>query len=855
MKINLINDGVIRPVDALITARIRDSLDSEFTLSFTLTEMDTPYIHDNTLVQYGEQYFHVISYQKDREGKSPTCAVECEHVSYSLNDDEYKLEEFVYSGSAAGALTAVLSGTPMNAGTVEPTGTVNISLTGGTRKAILISVAAIIGGEIEYSGYTVNLRKHRGSVDYIELLETDNVTDVSYSRDVLSGTTAYNIQLGRKTILSCGDNVHIKFTPLEIDVLTRITAIEYNPYNTNEVEIEVGDYVPDILDNLQKTQNKADTALKTATDTVNSLSDYAKKSEVSASIDTYVNSEAGRASIVLSLKGTYVEESDLSAYTKKTELSAEIGAYIDTQAGTAKIINNLTGTFAKTDALGNYVEKTKLSTEIGSYIDTAAGTAKIISAASGTYQKKSDMGDYVTTTTLNTSIAQYIDSFTGTAKIVSACSGTYAKQSDLSGYAKVSAVTSVEQSVSNVEAKISLTASYGSGTIGSNVRALLTLVTNADSSSIKLKADAIELDGTVYMKTSDYVASGTTMIRGAKIQTSDLYIEQLRTSAGKIILDYSGSTVSVGGGNSSSGSFATMSNIDLFASSAIRIGYGSVQCGFYYESAHFSLRAATSSDIFYVGTSTYPVDYIYCDNLYVGGTKITGGSSSSTAKYTSLQVGGTSYYWKIDENAIIPSSTASSYFNIGSASYQVNKLYAKEIYINGTLLSASGSSPKFTSLQVGGTSYYWKIDENAIIPNSTSVSYFKIGSSTYPVTTLYAKEIYLDGTKLTAGGSSSGGSFAGSNVTMGGTTTYYITCNTSRELRPSSASTSYPCYLGTSSYYWHYAYIGANTAMIGSSASSKLGFFGTTAVARQTVSSTATVATLITALKNYGLIA
>ena len=97
MKINLINDGVSRPVDALITSRIRDSLDSEFTLSFTLTEIDTPYIHDNTLVQYGEQYFNVISYQKDREGQSPTCAVECEHVSYSLNDDEYKLEKFVFT--------------------------------------------------------------------------------------------------------------------------------------------------------------------------------------------------------------------------------------------------------------------------------------------------------------------------------------------------------------------------------------------------------------------------------------------------------------------------------------------------------------------------------------------------------------------------------------------------------------------------------------------------------------------------------------------------------------------------------------------------------------------------------------
>ena len=74
------------------------------------------------------------------------------------------------------------------------------------------------------------------------------------------------------------------------------------------------------------------------------------------------------------------------------------------------------------------------------------------------------------------------------------------------------------------------------------------------------------------------------------------------------------------------------------------------------------------------------------------------------------------------------------------------------------------------------------------------------------------------------------------------------------EFRPSSSGSTYPFYLGTSSYYWHYAYIGSNTVKLGSSTSSKLGFFSTTPVTRQTVSSSATVSTLITALKKYGLI-
>ena len=72
---------------------------------------------------------------------------------------------------------------------------------------------------------------------------------------------------------------------------------------------------------------------------------------------------------------------------------------------------------------------------------------------------------------------------------------------------------------------------------------------------------------------------------------------------------------------------------------------------------------------------------------------------------------------------------------------------------------------------------------------------------------------------------------------MGGSTGYYITANTSRELKPSLSSTSYPFYLGTASLYWHYAYLGSVQVKIGSGTSSKIGFFAATPIIRQTLSS------------------
>ena len=778
MKIYLVNNGSSHAVDALITARIREGLDSALTLSFTLTEEDVPYINDDTVVQYGTYDFHVTSYQMDMVGQSPTCAVECEHISYALNDETYKLEEFVYSGTAAGALSAVLSGTPLSAGTVEPTGNVNIRLVGGTRRAILISVAAILGGEIEYSGSKVHLRNHRGSVAYVELLGTDNVTDVSYNRDVLAATTAYNIVLGRKTTLSCGDNVHIKFTPLGLDVQTRITAIEYNPYNPFEVEIEVGDYVPDILDTLQDAENKADNALKTARDTKDALSDYAKKSDVSASVDTYINSDEGKASIVASLSGTYVTSDDLTGYVEKTELSAEVGAYIDTAAGTAKIVGNLTGTFVKEDALGNYVQKTELSAEIGAYIDTAAGTAKIVNNLSGTYQKKSDMGSYVTTTTLNTSVAQYIDSTAGKAKIISACSGTYVTGSDLTGYAKTSALTSIEQSVSDVEAAITLSSSYSKSTIGTNVYALLQLVSNANSSSIKIKADKIDFTGfTTFLKASDLGASGTTSIDGGRITT------------GKISAD----------------------RIEAISVHADAI-YGT---GTYSDS-----KLLTTSGLY----------------LYVGGT-----TANAAATYTYIMA----------QNQIIIGTSTAGMIKL----YITDKSFAP-VSAGGAKLGSSTYPWGATYIGAGSsTSYYWKLENACLTPSATTSTatstYFNIGTSTYPVTAIYTKKLYLNGTELTGGGS-------GGNPTRlyysSSNTTYYVEATSGYALVPSHCTSYTHWNLGSSSYYWYDCYLGYGSTRIGYNTSSKLGFFGTAPVTRQTVASSATVATLITALKAYGLI-
>ncbi len=811
LKIYSSSGVYIRDIDSVISCSFRDSLAGECSLEFSLLSSDCAGISEDGLILLGSLYFRISGVKRSLSGGLCVCSYTCEHESMALSDDE--VEAFSYSGSASGALGEILSGTTLTAGTAPAT-SVEIEETNTNRRRLLSILTEKLGYEVEFALHKVNLVSHRGrtlSYDisrYADLAETRDGETISYELTLSVGD--YGI----------GDEVRVLCPALGISARRRITELSYEPYNADFMRVTAGDYVPEITDSISDVRGEVDDLRK---DTEEALADTAKKSDLTASIDTYINSEEGKASIILSLSGSYATVDDLTGYTKKTELSAEIGAYIDTHEGTAKIINVLSGTYATVDELGNFVEKVELQTEIGSYIDSSAGVAKIISACSGTYQKKSDMAGYVTTTTLtssieqyidtkagtaklvaavsgtyqtkagmsdyvkstelNTTVAQYIDSTAGKAKIVSACSGTYQTKSDMGDYAKVSALTSIEQSVSDVEASITLSSSYSQNTIGTNVYALLQLVSNANSSSIKLKADKIDFTGfTTFLRASDLGSSGSTTIDGGRIKTGTISADRI-----------------------------DVTNLKMYALYAKN------------GTSDLKIASATGSTITFGNQSSYTSIEIYCGTSSSSGIKI--GSSESNCVRVQISSTAKQFY-------------GDSSFTLGTSAYPWKTLYVGD-----------------------SASLLLTIDANGIIPTSTSLDRFNIGSSAKQVNKIYAKEIYLAGTKLTTGGSSSGGSttvnpdLSNQEVKLGGNTSYYIKATKSFQLMPSTASTTQKFFLGTPSYYWHYAYIGSDTVSIGSKSTSKLGFFGKTPVAQQTVSSTANVATLIVALKAYGLIA
>lgn len=473
-------------------------------------------------------------------------------------------------------------------------------------------------------------------------------------------------------------------------------------------------------------------ALQTAEEAKNSLGEYAKKSEVSAEVNSYMNSDEGKASIEMIVQGS------MSDYVKTTDLEAGVKAYINTDAGTAQLVSAVSGTYATKDSLGNYVKSTELSSGITSYINTSTGKANLVSAVSGTYVTKD----------------------------------TYTK-----------GIASIEQSVTDVNSAITLSSSYSNNTIGTNVYALLQLVSNANSSSIKIKADKIDFEGfTTFVRPSDLASSGKTTIDGGRITTGTI-------SADRIDVD----------------------------SLHVKTIYGT---GSYASTA---LLYSSSNNLYLGGTntssSTVSNAYIYAKSelyMYAGSRIYLCGSTSSKAIeiYTSSTAG---YIRPIINEGV----------DLGSASYRWDKLYVRTI------------DTRYNSTADGIT-----IEKGSIIPTTTSstATTYNIGSSSYPFNQIYVTLLRVSDTIYAAGSSMQVGGAGGTSFML---ISDYSIC-------PNNTTSDWS--LGKSGLYWQYAYIGQTATYIGKTSSSKLGFFGTTPVVRQTVSSSATVATLITALKAYGLI-
>lgn len=155
------------------------------------------------------------------------------------------------TGTPGAILAVLLSGTPFTVGTVDMESPVTLRINReSTRRACVMQLIALAGGEIEYYGYTIGIRSHISSEKPADIMKLSTVQDISCTHNVSEQNTNYSLSLYHKGDIELGDELLISFSPLGIQTQSRIVGIEWNPFNYREVSVTVGSYIPTLNDTL-----------------------------------------------------------------------------------------------------------------------------------------------------------------------------------------------------------------------------------------------------------------------------------------------------------------------------------------------------------------------------------------------------------------------------------------------------------------------------------------------------------------------------------------------------------------------------------------------------------------------------
>ena len=246
--------------------RIND--ENIFTFTAVLDTKAATYINENNIVEFEDDYFNIAYYSKDiNEDGTATIEVECEHISYELNDPIYNTDNFAYTGTPTEVLTNILAGTGYTVGTVEFTDNITYSAQEKkSRRQMLMAFVSLLSGEVVFNKYEVSILARRGSTDLQILTTGKNIKIISkiYNGRENPATVAYTctpIQLPDKEI-AIGDDVLLIQSDLGIEDTLRVVSIGYNPDDETQTEFEISNSVQSLEDQIYKIETSTITKEK-----------------------------------------------------------------------------------------------------------------------------------------------------------------------------------------------------------------------------------------------------------------------------------------------------------------------------------------------------------------------------------------------------------------------------------------------------------------------------------------------------------------------------------------------------------------------------------------------------------------
>lgn len=250
-------------IESVFSSNFTEEINSikEISFSTILSKEVGDLINDTNVIELDGDLFDIAAYRKQQSGMNLQVDVECEHISYRLNNPEYNIEYFARTGTPTYILSKILEGTPFTVGTVEFTSNVTYSAQEAkSRRGLLMEFAAYIGAELDFHGFEISLLQQRGSSTPKNLTSGRNINVLSKNfnkreRDSTGNpVVSYECELIRPMELNLGDVVTLEYDRLDIDISLRIVSITKNPYNKYEVYFQIGNKIPGIQDDMYRIQ-------------------------------------------------------------------------------------------------------------------------------------------------------------------------------------------------------------------------------------------------------------------------------------------------------------------------------------------------------------------------------------------------------------------------------------------------------------------------------------------------------------------------------------------------------------------------------------------------------------------------
>lgn len=419
----------------VIDAELAERLDGTLTLYFASKVARLPVVTPETLLEFDGQYYRAMQIQSGISGGEFSLSVSCEQESITLVDYAIE-EEFAFVGTANDALARLLDGTGITA-TAEYDGEIAVNVSGGNRRSVLLEIAALCGGEIEYHGHQIRIVSRRGTgAAYIAVLGSNTLTTHTATGRVygnLYKTYTVNPDTGE---IVCSDYLAATLTgeviynnyknyPVykdstgKVHYINAVTKLASGSYRRTSQTITATRRTKELP---SEEIHVSDIAVNTdpRSGTVSYDITISDPDKVSVGDDVELNFAplrlTGSQRIVgkrynpFNCTAVYLEVGEYSqtitsAYSdmqqiflRKADAKMEFESYINSAEGIAAVKGALSGEFVTQDALTGFVTETELNVAVEAYINGEEGIAKLTESLSGTFVTVREYGNNITLT-------------------------------------------------------------------------------------------------------------------------------------------------------------------------------------------------------------------------------------------------------------------------------------------------------------------------------------------------------------------------------------------------------------------------------------------------------------------------